>query len=307
MGSTQPHLPRHSALEVPAKLRPIDGGIHIISERNRVPHEEAKVKDAYISVKQNVGTLSRRERLPLISLKIRELLDARKIRQADLADICAVSRVQVSRWIHEYDLPSASALLAISEIVSHEERQWWRDQAAIQAGTMKGKQVASAGNWEANTSALLPVAESIRTIHFITNSNNSGADVEECLDLPRQWFLRDHGEFRALRVQGRAICDAIEGEAIAVIDVSHRDPKSLVDCVVVARGVEGPVVNWLREDQGHFMLQPLRSGPLKFVTFEDGDGSIIGRVVKWIGEAPCPRLPTNAQVARDLKKKARKH
>jgi predicted XRE-type DNA-binding protein len=298
VGSTQPELAGDAAQQVARQFGSINGGIHIISEGNGVALEVSKVKDTYIRVKENVGALSRQERLAQISSKIRDLLKSREMKQAQLASICKVSRVQVSRWIHEFDLPSAAALLKISEMVAGDDRQWWRDQAAIQAGLMAG-----AGNRLADTSALLPLESPVRTIHFIANCNNSGADVKECFDLPRQWLVGD-GQYRALRVDGGAISDVIDGEAIAVIDVSNRDAKSLMDCVVVARGVDGPVINWLREDQGLFMLQPLKSGPIRFVTYDNGEGSIIGRVVKWIADAPCPRLPNYAQVARKLRRRA---
>ena len=134
--ATKPELEGDAAQQVARHFRSVNGGIHIISEgngaaRDGVRLEVSKVKDTYIHVKKNVGALSRRERLAEISSKISDLLKSRGMKQAQLATICTVSRVQVSRWIHGLDVPNAAALLRISEMVAGEDRQWWRDQARL--------------------------------------------------------------------------------------------------------------------------------------------------------------------------------
>jgi SOS-response transcriptional repressor LexA len=76
---------------------------------------------------------------------------------------------------------------------------------------------------------------------------------------------------------------------IVIIDTSRRDPKKLIERMVAAREGDGVTIKWLRSDNGTFLLVPQHVTPRHQVRVmrADGDFSIVGEVVKWIGQ-PAP-------------------
>lgn len=202
-------------------------------------------------------------------------------------------------------MPPASAFVKMSELAEEGERQWWRDRAAMQAGLT-----------ESPESNVVPQKGSIvspapdRNIPVIspTKVGDLGSvnpqDVEESLRLPANWFSMG-GVIRAVRVHDNPISPVISGDYLAILDVSRRDPDRLTDCIVATRTVEGIAARWLRRDGNVYFLEPLREGtaPLR-VLKHDGEDSIVGQVLKWIGDAPAPAA--SASPSTQKVKKARR-
>jgi transcriptional regulator with XRE-family HTH domain len=240
-----------------------------------------KVKDTYTAVKKNVSNLSRRERLGEIALKLKGLKRVTGLKQKHLAEVCGVSRVQVSRWEHSLDLPSAKALLAISELATGEERQWWRDCAAERTG------LGSAGN---TTLEIFEPAASGVTIPLISNPKRVGSlgtlsasDVELQFSLPHSWF-QDGGAIQAAKINATSISPLIEGEVIAIIDASQKDPDRLVGCTVAIQTVNGIEIRKLLRDRKTYILLPLEGHGSVNLWRPSGENSIAGKVVRWISQ-----------------------
>lgn len=77
---------------------------------------------------------------------------------------------------------------------------------------------------------------------------------------------------------------------VVIVDTDQNDPAHLVDEMVAARD-DGITIKWLREDEGEYMLMPNHVSPrFPIRRLRPGGGvSIVGRVVKWIGEPPSIR------------------
>jgi transcriptional regulator with XRE-family HTH domain len=301
--SAETQFPSHATENVARKLRSIQGGVHIIWQgngepRNAVPLENSLYLLAGFSVNRKMHKQDNAPVRPELGEKLRALRRGRGLTQPELARILGLRHQSaVSRWERGDDRPPIWAILKIAEMVPEAERQWWQDQARARAA-------APEGNLLEETSALLPIEERCRAIRFIANSNSGDkgqmSGTAQALTLPSEWFASG-GTFRALKVD--PISEEIQGECIALVDVSNRDAKSLVDCVVAARTARGIEPRWLRATgDDSFVLQGLVGGTVRTLQY-DGEDSIVGRVVKWIGDAPAPKLPSNSEVARRLRRR----
>jgi len=77
----------------------------------------------------------------------------------------------------------------------------------------------------------------------------------------------------------------------ALVDVSRRDLKKLNERMVAARIGDSVTIEWLRKAGKFFQLVPQNTSlrhEIRILT-EDDNWSIVGEVVKWIGEPPPPR------------------
>ena len=81
---------------------------------------------------------------------------------------------------------------------------------------------------------------------------------------------------------------AADGLMIGMIDVTRKDADRLIGCIVAVHtvcGLEAMKVVDSRRD-GVYLLRPLRSDVDPLIVQPDGEGSILGRVVRWIGTTP---------------------
>ena len=120
-------------------------------------------------------------------------------------------------------------------------------------------------------------------------------EIETYLTLPEQWIGRK-SSITAIRVVGDSMLPILDDGYIALVDTSVRDPKRLVNQMVAARADDGVTIKWLRREKGHgsdmYLLVPQNTSqrhPVRVITEGSESVSIVGIVVKWIGEPPPPR------------------
>jgi transcriptional regulator with XRE-family HTH domain len=242
--------------------------------------------------------------------RLRSLRKSRGLNQSQFAKLLGVSQSSVAKWESGDLTPSAPCFVQMSELAEAKDRQWWRDRAAAAAGFQHAQ-----GNEIAPRSDAVPNREA-RMISLINPAkvgdlgSVSSTFVEAQLRLPASWFPMG-GEIRAVRVHDHPISPAVSGEFIAIVDISRRDPDRLVDCVVATRAVDGIAPHFLRKNRDVYFLQPLQpdSGQVRVLRHDDGEDSIIGQILKWIGNAPGAELPaavipSNTQLARKLRRRA---
>jgi hypothetical protein len=83
----------------------------------------------------------------------------------------------------------------------------------------------------------------------------------------------------------------IPGDLIVFVDISKTDRDRLVDAIVAVRAPAGPELRQLRKYGYTYMLLPLREHQPHEAheVRSTGNWSIIGKVLKWIGDAPAAR------------------
>lgn len=199
-----------------------------------------------------------------------------------MAEACDVKQARVSSWERGKDNPNPSAVVALAKLVSKEEAQWWLSQAGLFS-----TQVINITASEAN----------LRYIPVITDPAAAGtprATDEKLIDfrvaIPKQW-LPTGGSIVGLRVSGDSMAPIIGDGYLVLIDTLQRDPEKLVDCMVAVREDSIVTIKWLRRDAAVFMLVPnLPSEDIPVrILHKEGDFSIVGAVVKWIGFPPETR------------------
>ncbi len=283
VGTAEIELAGHATLDIAGELRSVSGGVHIFCEgndvaRNRVSLEESQYYRDDMEVKKKSGAVIRIFSGESLAQRIKRLRKGLQLKQAELAALCGVGQASVSQWERNDDpsTPTSKALLKLSELAPVTERQWWRDQAAEQAGF----------DLEHNdSSGTYAVPLTFRTIPLLKSSRGMGtlgtvalADIERNLHFPAEWFP-EGGTIRAVRIQHETT-----SEMIAMVDISRRDPDRLVGHLVAVQMATGVEVRWLAVEDDTYMLLPFQPGQTLKLLRPHGENSIVG-LVRWIGDS----------------------
>ncbi len=114
-------------------------------------------------------------------------------------------------------------------------------------------------------------------------------DIEMIVALPMAWLPKNSRVF-GVRVVGNSMEPLLRDKEIAFLDVSRRDLSKLEGRMVAVRIGDGVTIKWLRHSGRFYQLVPENNSlrhEIKIMS-EDDDWSIVGEVVKWIGEPPPP-------------------
>lgn len=181
----------------------------------------------------------------------------------------------LSRWESGATAPPLEAIRAIGRLISPESRR-------------ELYRVTGVTNDETE---LLQVASPVRTIGVLNSPQELGdpmAAVAQTLPLPSEWLPQD-ANVRAAKLSTR-ISPIFGGEVIALVDIRRRDPESLVGCVVMVRTPDGNLPMLLQRHGDTFLLMPIgeNSERTARVMQDEGDWSVVGYVMRWLGDAPAP-------------------
>jgi SOS-response transcriptional repressor LexA len=215
--------------------------------------------------------------------RVKELRKKLGMTQKQLAEFCTVSQVQISNWETGIDSPSPKALVKLGKLAGDPDRSWWLARAGVEPEPGPNES-------DVRRVPLLKDAAAAGTPRAIDEK-----EVESYLTLPEQWVGR-RSSITAIRVVGDSMLPILDDGYIALIDTSVRDPKRLVNQMVAARADDGVTIKWLRREKSHgtdmYLLVPQHTSqrhPVRVITEGSDSVSIVGKVVKWIGEPPPPR------------------
>jgi transcriptional regulator with XRE-family HTH domain len=158
-----------------------------------------------------------------------------------------------------------------------------------QASAAAQRALFVAAGIEDDTEGLLSIVPEFRSIAVLINPDQLGIPdpkVDQTISLPAEW-LPENENIKAARFSSK-ISNVFGDELIALVDIKYPDPSRLEGCIVIARTPRGNEPMRLRKSGRTFLLESL-SGGAPEVLQNTGDWSILGRVVKWIGDAPSPR------------------
>lgn len=199
--------------------------------------------------------------------------------QVDLAAGLGVRQSAIARWEGGIDIPSAAALLKLSELAPESERQWWRDLAEEQAGISIARPPSSGD-------------DGLRMIPLLRDPISAGIPqaiedwmVERLISFPRDW-LPVGGQLIAGKVKGESMEPFVDEGDILIVDLGQRSKEELVGKIVIARLDGECFVKRLREVDGTYFLDPANKD-FQPTTVKRGSGwEIVGCVLKWIKEQP---------------------
>jgi SOS-response transcriptional repressor LexA len=115
-------------------------------------------------------------------------------------------------------------------------------------------------------------------------------EIEYTLTFPPSLLPRG-GKLFGVKIEGDSMSPFLETGYVVLIDVASRSPERLAGRMVAAREGDGLTIKWLRKQgDGVYLLVPQNTSLRHqiHIMHADGDWSIVGEVVKWIGEPPPP-------------------
>jgi transcriptional regulator with XRE-family HTH domain len=252
-------------------------------------------------VSRGIVPARKKEEVPVYAKRINALRTGLKLNQQAFAKALRVDQTTISKWESGKLRPSPDMFLRLAKRADGVEKLYFLDEAGLPPNFLTGGPMTQ-GVFNAATEmvadSLLPSDKTLvvfqsksnlRNVPLITHSKDLG-DVNAPMDLaiaiPSEW-LPKNADVQAVRVSERIAPFAI-GELICLVDVSRRDPDRLRGCVVAVRTSDGIAPMRLREDDHTYVLVPLHpeSKYTMHLLRATGDWSIVGRVVRWIGDAP---------------------
>jgi SOS-response transcriptional repressor LexA len=235
---------------------------------------------------------------PEWAAKIRALRGHRT--QTEFAELCNVSQVTVSRWESGADQPAPSAYARLAMLSGESPLGYFSKLSGLTPPYPGGEK------WFKRTEGLdvspvssfmrerRPAVEDTRKIPLLRDATLAGtpmADdpqfITEFLALPASWF-KGRSDLYAVVVSGRSMEPIIHDQSIAIIDTKRNQPRDLVGSMVGVRHTEGVAVKWLRRSEDVYLLMPeqLSADDPVIVLRPKSNSTIVGEVVKWIGNPP---------------------
>ncbi len=219
--------------------------------------------------------------LPLpVKDRIRSLRKARGWSQTEFAEAIGVTQSLVSLWERGDSRPTASALVKIAEFADDAQRALWVTEAGL------------------SRMAVAEDEDGVRRVPVLKDAAAAGtpravdpSNVEYYVALPTAWLPRN-GKLVALHVAGDSMAPLVNDGYIVIVNTAQRVADVLLGHMVAARDGEGGVtIKWLRRDEGHYFLIPQNTSerhPIRMLR-DEGNWSIVGEVVKIIGDPPAPK------------------
>jgi SOS-response transcriptional repressor LexA len=215
------------------------------------------------------------EKVPMreqIGQRMRETRNRLGLSQEQMAQHFNVTTGAYGKWETGMNFPRGTVFAALARVAPEDERDFWLAQAGLRLEE-KGE---------------------LRQIPFYATSIAAGVprEVDDCvhqepLTMPRSWLPSD-GNLVAICVRGDSMAPIIQDGYIVVIDTLQRSPSKLLGRMVAAREGAGVTIKWLRRDGDTYLLeaQNISRRHQVRVLKPDGDFSIVGAVVKLIGDVP---------------------
>ncbi len=212
-----------------------------------------------------------------VAARVKRIRAERGWNQTAMAEAVGVNQSQVSNWEKGTAHPSPSAAIAIADLVSDSEKDWWYALSGVRS-IVAQKRVSE--------QRLIPYL--VDASDLGSPKSESGENVREMVSVPRSW-LPAGGSLYAVTVQGRMLAPIIDVGDIAIVDVTRRKADALVGTIIASAEPRVGTFAWLQHDGRYFLLVPERWTEANQVYVLRKTESIIGQVVRWIGGASISR------------------
>jgi transcriptional regulator with XRE-family HTH domain len=237
----------------------------------------------------------------VIAAKIRALRESLGMTQTAFASAVGVRPNSVSQWESGKNKPNPDMLVRLSALADGIDKLFFLGHAGIPDAYFEGgamiseildastKIVAKSLSGSTHTFGGVFDPEGGDRIPLLKQPHQLGepnAAMDYSLPLPSQWLPRE-STVQAVRLTEK-ISPFMEGELIALVDTSRRDPDRLTGCIVMVKTQTGVEPMTLRKESNTYILVPLhesQSNPVRLF-HAGGDCHILGRVIRWVAEAP---------------------
>lgn len=210
------------------------------------------------------------------------------MRQQDLAERLRVSQATIARWENGKDTPAGTALIDIGRLAGDPEQWWWWELAGFTEHDRVTQLALNHMTRKDRGTVMVPLLKDPAAAG--TPRAVDEKEISHYLEIPKQLASPGSGLF-AVRVAGDSMSPIIEEGYIVCVATSDLDPAKLVNQMVAAREGDGITIKWLRKEKNHYLLVPQHTSlrnPVRIME-PDGEWSIVGRVVFWVGQPPPAR------------------
>lgn len=241
----------------------------------------------------------------LVADKIARLRNSLKMNQTQFAEVLGTLPSAVSKWEAGKNKPSPDVFVRIAKLTDGADKIFFLDQAGVPpeffdgsplTPGMYGAAVQTVANSletmtqkghsaEGNTGGRIPLLSNLKSL----GDPNAMSASSVSFPFSNDWFPAD-AEVQAARFPSFHP-SLIPGDLIAFVDISKTDRDRLVNSIVAVRTPTGPDLRTLRRYGLTYMLLPLRehTPDEAHELRSSGSWSIIGKVLKWVGDAPASR------------------
>ena len=244
----------------------------------------------------------------LIANRIRELRNSLGMTQTAFAGALETKPNRVSQWEAGINRPNPDALVKIAGMASGIDKLFFLEHAGIPSSYLEGSPMISeletattniitkTLSKNGDTLLLLESPEGHLKVSLLKSTKKLGdskalqaQDIESSLYFPPSWIPKG-AQVQAVRFS-QIISPFVSGDVIALVDISRRDPDRLTGSIVVVQTPTGKEPMTLRKDGEDYLLIPIKeeAGHPARIFRPRGTWSIIGKVLKWIGDAPSGR------------------
>ncbi len=260
------------------------------------------------TVKGKIVSASTKQK-PAWALKIKATRTRLGMNQGDFAAKLKTTQSNVSKWEAGEYKPSPELFMRMAELAGwdHPDALAFMEWGGVPGSFLKGESekglVPSVLIEKALQQKTIKIDLSdrdtpeVRNIPLLKDAAAAGTaravnekEIEAIVPFPRIW-IGNSGNLYAIKVDGDSMSPILESGYIAIVDVTQRDPKKIINRMVAARERDGVTIKWLRHQDGLYLLVPQHTSqdhPVR-VMREEGEWSIAGVVVKWIGQPPPPK------------------
>ncbi len=163
--------------------------------------------------------------------------------------------------------------MAFGRIAPDDERVWWYEQAGVEPV-------------QATADREIPVLKDAAAAGTPRAINDK--EIDYTIKLPKN-VIPAGGKLVGIPIEGDSMSPILETGYIAFIDATPRSLEKMAGKMVAARDSDGVTVKWLRkQSKDLYLLVPQHTSPRHQVQVvqKDGDWSIVGEVITWIGFPP---------------------
>ncbi len=246
--------------------------------------------------------------------RIKALRIKLRMNQSAFAEALDADQGTISKWEKGKNRPTPDAFVRIAKLAGDPaDKMYFLDQAGVPDTYFLGNPmppeilmattevIAKAIPTGKGGSQPLPIVNPVRKIPLLKNPKKLGTkdaleavNIDDSLPLPAGWFPHESA-IHAVKFSNLS-SPFTEGEIIGLIDVHWRDPDRLIGQIVAVRTEEGIEPMKLRKDGAAYLLLPLRPNAEARLLRPSGEGSIVGRLVKWIADAPAPEVSKKKKI-----------
>ena len=245
--------------------------------------------------------------------KVAERITAVRVKlgmsQAQFSKALKTGQGSVSKWEKATNRPTPDMLARIAVLAPDADKFFFLEEAGIPKEfffgtmheTMTQEMISAAGSVVSQAFEIkksVPPQEIAATlVPLLRDPIAAGnprsideADVGGYVPMLAAWLPKGAIPY-AFRIVGDSMWPVLAEDYIAIVDVTKRDPKNLIEHLVLARVGEGCTAKWLRHNNKHYTLVPQNASPRHEVRVmnDDDDWAILGEVIRWIGAPPSPR------------------